>query len=217
MMLSSSAVDRVWGDRLGTTARLIAVGLQESGPGLDHGQDGGEGQPGQRHGGREEECGTPILTGLDYSSITGLQFSHFGVATAGRPSSGHARLSQLGTEAEVARGYLRVHLRDEIVTPPVAKFGRSLGACLSFWRGEAALQPLHVIEVNVEDTVIGQFGAVERGDESGRLVPLEVGYFVDQRHVRVGIVLLESRRVLGVPVQHGDLYHVEPPFTRGCF
>jgi hypothetical protein len=46
---------------------------------------------------------------------------------------------------------------------------------------------------------------------------LEVGYFVDQRHVRVGIVLLESRRVLGVPVQHGDLYHVEPPFTRGCF
>jgi hypothetical protein len=35
-------------------------------------------------------------TGLDYSSMTGLQFSHFGVATAGRPSSGHDRLSQLG-------------------------------------------------------------------------------------------------------------------------
>ena len=87
----------------------------------------------------------------------------------------------------------------KIVTPPVAKFGRSLGACLSFWRGEAALQPLHVIEVNVEDTVIGQFGAVERGDDSGRLVPLEVGYFVDQPQVRVGIVLLESRRVLGGP------------------
>jgi hypothetical protein len=31
MMLSSSAVDRVWGDRLGTTAKLIAVGLLESG------------------------------------------------------------------------------------------------------------------------------------------------------------------------------------------
>jgi hypothetical protein len=28
--------------------------------------------------------------------MTGLQFSHFGVATAGRPSSGHDRLSQLG-------------------------------------------------------------------------------------------------------------------------
>jgi hypothetical protein len=30
-MLSSSAVDRVCGDRLGTTAKLIAVGLLESG------------------------------------------------------------------------------------------------------------------------------------------------------------------------------------------
>ena len=54
-MLSSSAVHRVCGDRLGATAKLIAVGLQESGrprggPGLDHGQDGGEGQRGQRHG-----------------------------------------------------------------------------------------------------------------------------------------------------------------------
>jgi hypothetical protein len=36
-------------------------------------------------------------TGLDYSSMTGLQFSHFGVlVTASRPSSGHDRLSQLG-------------------------------------------------------------------------------------------------------------------------
>jgi hypothetical protein len=35
--------------------------------------------------------------GLDYSSMTGLQFSHFGVlVTASRPSSGHDRLSQLG-------------------------------------------------------------------------------------------------------------------------
>ena len=65
MMLSSSAVDRVWGDRLGTTARLIAVGhLESAAPnaaqGLDHNQDGGEGQRGHRHGGREEERGTPI-------------------------------------------------------------------------------------------------------------------------------------------------------------
>ena len=55
----------MWGDKLGTTARLIAVGLLESAApnaaqGLDHNQDGGEGQRGHRQGRREEERRTPI-------------------------------------------------------------------------------------------------------------------------------------------------------------
>jgi hypothetical protein len=61
MMLSSSAVDRVLGIQ---TDRLIALGLLESGrPGC--GPRGSatakkEGQRDRRHGGREEERGTPI-------------------------------------------------------------------------------------------------------------------------------------------------------------
>jgi hypothetical protein len=64
MMLSSSAVDRVYGYRLEPAANLIAVGLLESGRPRMRRQDLTTAKTvakisGQQHGGREE-CGTPI-------------------------------------------------------------------------------------------------------------------------------------------------------------
>jgi hypothetical protein len=113
--------------------------------------------------------------------------------------------------------YLCVDLTDEDGRSAGGEVRGVLGRRLSFRRRHAAAQLLHVLEVRLGDAVVGRLAAVGRGDDPGRLLPLEVRHFLDQRDVGVGVVLLEGSRVFGVPVEHCDLHHWEPPFTSEPF
>src|SRR5215218_5736348 len=102
----------------------------------------------------------------------------------------------------VVRLYLRVDLADEERRSASGKVRDVVGCRLSFRRAHAALQLLDVLEVTLEDSVVGRLATVWRSDDPGRLVPLKVGYFIDQRHVGIGVVLLKSIWIIRVSVEH---------------
>src|SRR5215212_1560524 len=122
------------------------------------------------------------------------------------PSTWKARSANFAitefSEVGVAKGRLRVNLRDEDRRPARGDVRDVVGCCLSFRRGQAALQLLHVLEITLEDAVVGWLATVWRSDDPGRLIPLKVGHLIDQWHVGIGVVLLKSVWVIGVPVEH---------------
>src|SRR5215204_2088101 len=105
------------------------------------------------------------------------------------------------SEVGVTKGRLRVHLSDEDRRPARGDIRDVVGCCLSLLSGHAALQLLHVPEVALEDAVVGRLATVWRSDDPGRLVPLKVGHLIDQRNVGIGVVILESIRVVGVSIE----------------
>jgi hypothetical protein len=98
----------------------------------------------------------------------------------------------------VIRLYLRrVDLADEERRSASGKVRDVFGCRLSFRRAHAALQLLYVLEVTLEDSVVGRLATIWRSDDPGRLVPLKVGDCLNQWHVGIGIVILKSIWVIG--------------------
>ena len=79
------------------------------------------------------------------------------------------------SEVGAAKGWLRVHLRDEDHYPASGEVLDIRDRRLTFFGTHATLQPLHVLEVPLEDAMVGRLAPVWRSDDSGGLVPLKVG------------------------------------------
>src|SRR5215211_8983173 len=106
-------------------------------------------------------------------------------------------MTQFSEVQHASTSCLGVDLGDEDRHSASGEVRDVVGWRLSFRRGHAALQLLDVLEVTLEDSVVGRLATVWRSEDPGRLVPLKVGDFLNQWHVGIGIVLLKSIWVIG--------------------
>jgi len=85
----------------------------------------------------------------------------------------HPKLRRM--RVRVVKRCLRVDLGDEDRHSASGEVRDVVDCRLSFRRGHAALQLLHVLEVPLKDAVVGWLATIWRGDDPGRLVALRLG------------------------------------------